>query len=149
MISGSEHHFFSNYYNDPIKSGEEQIEVDILNVSHDYIKTMGITLLEGRDFMKDSETDRKESVIVTEGLARKFGWQESIGKEIIWMDTVKLFVIGVVKDIYSHGLWDQLEPTMLRYGDEDKTGFIVVSAPANQIIEVNQFMENTLSLIHI
>ncbi len=143
MISGSEHHFFSNYYNDPIKSGEEQIEVDILNVSHDYIKTMGITLLEGRDFMKDSETDRKESVIVTEGLARKFGWQESIGKEIIWMDTVKLFVIGVVKDIYSHGLWDQLEPTMLRYGDEDKTGFIVVSAPANQIIEVNQFMENT------
>lgn len=143
LISGTEHHFFSSYYNDPIKSGEEQIEVDILNVGDDYMKTLGITLLEGRNFKKDSETDRRESVIVTEGLARKFNWQDPIGKEIIWMDTVSLYVIGVVKDIYSHGLWDQLEPTMFRYGTEDKIGYIIVNGPAEKIVDINRYMEST------
>ncbi len=143
LISGTEHHFFSNYYNDPIKSGTEQIEVDILNVGDDYVKTVGLTLLEGRDFVKDSETDRKESVIVTEGLARKFGWDNAIGKEIVWMDTVKFYVVGVIKDVYSHGLWDQLEPTMLRYGDKDKVGYIIVNGPAEKIKEINKYMERT------
>ncbi len=143
LVSGTEHHFFSNYYIDPIKSGDQQIEVEILDVGDDYLKTVGLTLLEGRDFVRDSETDRKESVIITEELARKFGWKESIGKEIVWMDTVKLYVIGVVQDIYSHGLWDQLEPTMLRYGDKDKVSYIVVNGPQEKIIEINKFMENT------
>ncbi len=142
-ISGSEHHFFSNYYNDPIKSEEKQIEVDILNVDHNYAETMGLTIVEGRGFMKDSETDRKESVIVTEGLARKFGWSSSIGKEIVWMDTVKLYVVGVIKDVYSHGLWDQLEPTMLRYGQDDQIRYIQVSSSADNIVEINKFMEST------
>ncbi|MEQ8363817.1 MAG: FtsX-like permease family protein [Cyclobacteriaceae bacterium] len=143
LISGTEHHFFSQYYNDPIKSGEEQIEVDILNVGDDYMETIGLTLLQGRNFKKDSETDRKESVIVTEELARKFNWQDPIGKEVIWMDTVSLYVIGVVKDIYSNGLWDQLEPTMFRYGTEDKIGHIVVSGPAEKIVDINRYMEST------
>jgi len=143
LVSGTEHHFFSNYYNDPIKSGTEQVEVDILNVGEDYLKTVGLTLVEGRDFVKDSETDRKESVIVTEGLARKFGWEDAIGKEIIWMDTVKFYVVGVIKDVYSHGLWEQLEPTMLRYGDKEKVGYIVVNGPAEKIIDINKYMERT------
>ncbi len=142
-ISGSEHHFFSSYYNDPIKSDEKEIEVDLLNVDDEYVKTVGLTIIEGRNFTKDSETDRKESVLVTEELARKFGWKEPIGKEIIWMDTVKFYVIGVLKDIYSSGLWDQFEPTVIRYGKRDPIRFIQVSAPANKIVKVNEFMEST------
>lgn len=143
LIAGSEHHLYSSYYNDPIKSGTDEIEVDILNVGDDYVKTVGFTLVEGRDFIKDSETDRKESVIVTETLARKFGWTQSIGKEIIWMDTVKLYVVGVVKDVYNRGLWDKLQPIMLRYGDKEKVTHILVSANADKVLGINKFMEAT------
>lgn len=142
-VSGSAHQFFANYYNDPIKSAEQQIEVDILDVGDDFVKTIGLTILEGRDFIKDSETDRKESVIVSEELVRKFGWNEPIGKEIIWMDTVKLFVIGVIRDVYSNGLWAKLEPTMLRYGAQDPIRFVQVAAPHDKIVEINEFMEKT------
>ena len=68
-----------------------------MDVGDNYIKTAGLHLVDGRDFRKDSETDYKESIIITENLARKFGWDKPLGKEIIWMDTVKLYVIGVVK----------------------------------------------------
>lgn len=142
-VSGSEHHFFASSYNDPIKSSEKEIEVDILNVGDDYVKTVGLTLLNGRDFIKDSETDRKESVLVSEELVTKFGWNEPLGKEIIWMDTVRLFVIGVVKNVYSRGLWEKVEPTMIRYGKPDPIRYIQVSAGANQIVQINEFMEST------
>ena len=75
-ISGSEHHLYSSFIIDPIKHEGKEIEIDILNVGDNYLETVGLTLKEGRDFEKDSETDRKESVIITEGLARKLGLNE-------------------------------------------------------------------------
>ena len=115
--------------------------MDILDVSADYISTMGIALHEGRNFIVDSETDRKESVVITEGLARKFGLLSPIGKEIIWMDTVKYYVVGVVKDIYNNGLWEEMEPIMFRYAARDNINHILVKAPVNKLVAVNQYME--------
>ncbi|NJN41425.1 MAG: FtsX-like permease family protein [Flammeovirgaceae bacterium] len=142
-IMGSQHHFYSSAYNDPIKSGELEIEVDILNVGDDYMKTVGLTLLEGRDFVIDSETDRKESVIVTEEVARKFGWENAVGSEIIWMDTVKLYVVGIIKNVYNNGMWSEFDPVMLRYAGKDNVAHVIVSAPPDKIVEVNKFMEAT------
>ena len=140
-IAGSKHSIFSSRYNDPIKYESKQLEVDIIDVGDEYIKTMEMHLVEGRDFEKDSETDKKESVIVTEKLAKTFGWDKPIGKEIIWMDTVKLFVVGVVKDVYTVGLWEELEPMMLRYTGPDQYTHVVVNAPLNKIHDVNKSME--------
>jgi putative ABC transport system permease protein len=140
-IAGSQHHIWSNMYNDPIKSEGKEIEADIMDVGDDYVATVGLELKEGRDFTKDSETDRKESVIITEETARKFGWDQPIGKEIIWMDTVKLYVVGVVKDIYTNGLWEQLEPVMIRYGKKEIVNHLLVSAKTENILAINKFME--------
>lgn len=137
-ISGSPNHVNSSYYNDPIKHDGVEIESNIMDIGDDYVKTVGLKLLEGRDFVKDSETDRKESVIVTEELVRKFGWDKPIGKEIIWMDTVKLYVVGVVKDIVS--LWDPLEPMMIRYASPEKVNYFMVNAKPEKMKEVNDFM---------
>lgn len=138
-ISGSPNHVNSSYYNDPIKHGAQEIETNIMNVGDDYLKTVGMTLIEGRDFAKDSETDRKESVIVTEELVRKFGWDKPLGKEIIWMDTVKLYVVGVAKDIYS--LWEPLEPMMIRSANPEQVSFVIVNAKIDKVQDVNAFME--------
>lgn len=140
-IAGSEHHLYSSSINDPIKHEDKEIEVDILNVGEEYVPTVGLTLKEGRNFERDSETDRKESVIITEGVAREFNLLQPIGKEIIWMDTVKYYIVGVVKDIYNRGLWDPMEPVMLRYGPKDRVNHILVSASADKLPSVNKFME--------
>jgi putative ABC transport system permease protein len=140
-IAGSTHHIFSNIYNDPIKHEGKEIEVDIMNVGDNYLKTVGLDLVEGRDFQKDSETDFKESVIITEKLARSFAWDKPIGKEIVWMDSLKFYVVGVIKDAYTVGLWRQTDPLMLRYTPQSKYAHIIVSTQAKNIVEVNQFME--------
>lgn len=140
-VAGSEHSIFSARYNDPVKHGSMQREVDIINVGDDYLKTMGLTLVAGRDFRRDSETDQKESIIVTEKFAESFGWDEPIGKEVIWMDTVKLFVVGVIKDVYTQGLWREMEPLMIRYVARDKYSHVLVNGPVKDLAEINKFME--------
>jgi ABC-type antimicrobial peptide transport system permease subunit len=140
-IAGSKHSIFSSRYNDPIKHESQKLEVEIIDVGDEYIKTMGLHLIEGRDFQKDSETDEKESVIVTEKLVKSFGWDKPIGKEIIWMDTVKLFVVGVVKDVYTMGLWREMDPLMLRFTRPEQYTHVIVNAPLNKLRDVNKAME--------
>jgi ABC-type antimicrobial peptide transport system permease subunit len=140
-IAGSQHSVYSSGYNDPVKHESKQLEVDIVDVGDDYLKTMGFTLKEGRDFRKDSETDRKESVIISQKFADDFGWKQPLGKEIIWMDTVKLYVIGVVKNVYTNGLWREMEPLMMRYTTPDKYSHVIVNVPIEKLKAVNTFME--------
>jgi putative ABC transport system permease protein len=140
-ISGSQSHLYSSGFNDPIKHEDKEIEVDILDVSADYISTMSIPLKKGRNFEPDSETDRKESVIITEGLAKQLGLVEPIGKKIVWLDTVKYYVVGVVQDIYTNGLWEKTDPVMFRYAPKDEVNHILVKANADKLVDINKFME--------
>ncbi len=139
-MAGANSGIFSNRTNDPVKHESKQLEADIIEVGDNYLSTMDLKLVAGRDFVKDSETDRKESVIVTEKFARAFGWENALGKEIIWRDTVKLFVVGVVKDVYTQGLWRELDPMMIRYVLPEQYSQLVVSTRADQAAEVNTFM---------
>ncbi|MEJ7646850.1 MAG: ABC transporter permease [Chryseolinea sp.] len=140
-IAGSKHSIFSSHYNDPVKHESKQVEVDIIEVGDEYLQTMGLTLVAGRDFKKDSETDRKESVIVTESFVKRFGWDNALGKEITWMDTSKFFIVGVVKDVYTNGLWRELEPMMIRNAPRDQYTHVIVSAPVSEIKKLNSEME--------
>jgi len=139
-IAGARSGIFSNRANDPVKHESKQMDVDIIEVGDQYLQTMQLKLIEGRDFIKDSETDRKESVIITQKMSHAFGWDKPIGKEIIWRDTVKLYVIGVVKDVYTMGLWREMEPMMIRYILPEQYSQLVVSTHADHVAEVNTFM---------
>jgi putative ABC transport system permease protein len=142
VISGTKNHVANSVYNDPIKYESLEKEVDIIDVGDNYFEAMDITLVAGRQFRKDSETDRKESVIVSEALVNQFGWTDSpIGKRLVWMDTVQLFVVGVVKDIYVRALWQPVEPMMLRYAAPSQYQLCVVKMDPSKIASVNEFME--------
>lgn len=140
-ITGSQNHLYRSGFNDPLKHEDKEIEADILDISADYLSTMGLTLKEGRNFVLDSETDRKESVIITEDLARKFGMVQPIGKEIVWLDSVKYYVVGVVQNIYNNGLWEEMDPMMFRLAKKDDVNHIIVKAPVDKLVSINQFME--------
>lgn len=140
-MAGSKDQIFSNYYSDPIKYEEMEREVDIFDVGDEYISTMGMTLLDGRDFRKDSETDRKEAAIVNQEFVKTYGWEDPIGKRVLWMDTVQLYIVGVVKDFYTGGFWEPLEPTMLRYTSPDLYTHLIVSADSKDMIAINEEMK--------
>ena len=142
IIAGTKNSVANSWYNDPVKYESITKEVDIMDVGDNYFEVMDMELLTGRKFQKDSETDRKESVIVTEELVKQFGWTDNpIGKRLVWMDTVQLYVVGVVKNVYSRALWAPIQPLMVRYIAPDKYQQLVVKMDPKKIGEVNEFME--------
>jgi ABC-type antimicrobial peptide transport system permease subunit len=141
-MAGCRSGVFSNRNHEPVKFESRQTEVDIIEVGDNYLHTMDLELLEGRDFRKDSETDQRESVIITEKMAKLFGWDKPLGKELIWKDTTKLYVVGVIKDVYTMGLWREMEPLMIRYILPSQYTQIAVSARAENVSAVNKFMND-------
>jgi ABC-type antimicrobial peptide transport system permease subunit len=141
-IATSKNHVSDQYYKEPVHFETEELQVEIVDVGDDYIKAMNISLVEGRDFKRDSETDKKESILVTEQFLKRFEIQENaIGKRILWRDTVQLFIVGVVKDILTDGFWKPAAPVILRYvGPEQCTQLVVTTSPQD-LLAVNSFMK--------
>jgi hypothetical protein len=143
QVAGTRHHVVNSLLTDPVKYESIEREVDIMEVGDGYMEVMDMTLLAGRKFENNSETDRRESVLVTEEFVKKFGWKDSpLGKRIVWMDTVQLYVIGVIKNIYARALWSPIQPLMVRYAGEDKYRQLVVKTDPQKMTTVNAFMEN-------
>jgi putative ABC transport system permease protein len=107
----------------PIKGEQKKIKATQLMVDTDYIKTLGIQLLAGRDFSKEKKTDRDEAYIINETTVRELGFEtpeQALGQTLMWNtwrnpDLVKKGqVIGVVKDFHYKSLYDKVEPTVLQ-----------------------------------
>ncbi|TCK80560.1 ABC transporter permease [Albibacterium bauzanense] len=74
-------------------------------IDEDYIQTMGIELLQGRNFSAQMTTD-SQSVIINEALVKSLGLKEPIGARITNGDIYT--VIGVVQDFNFESLKDDI-----------------------------------------
>ncbi|HLZ51861.1 MAG TPA: ABC transporter permease [Candidatus Acidoferrum sp.] len=90
-----------------VPPGGAQPTIGINYVTPDYFRTMGISLLEGRDFSKADVESSQWVAIVNEAMARKF-WpnQSALGREFHTAgDHIHaLRVVGVVKNSRTSGL---------------------------------------------
>lgn len=146
-VAGAHSGIFADRLHEPVKNDAREVEVDIIAVGDNYLSTMDLKLVAGRDFVKDSETDARESVIITQNMADLFGWTDPIGKEVTWKDSVRLYVVGVVRDVYTHGLWREMEPMMIRYVLPEQYTQLIVQTSPEKTATVNAFMEEQWSTV--
>ena len=88
-----------------------------------FLETLGIPLISGRRFERDS--DKKTSVIVNEALGKKWGWQAPLGKTLRvgkGRYAQDLTVIGVVRDFHFRSLHHPVEPAVLQLFPEPFPG---------------------------
>lgn len=141
-IGGSKDHVSDRYYKGPVKYEGTEHQVEVVDIGDGYLEAMNITLLEGRGFRQDSETDIRESVLVSETFVKQFGWTGSaLGKRLLWKDSVQLYVVGVVNDILTDGFWKPAGPVMLRYVAPEQYTQIVVSTSAEKISVIDDLMK--------
>ncbi len=142
LIAGTHHHIANSWYKDPVKFESLVREIDIMDIGDNYFEAMDMKLVSGRNFQKDSGTDHKESVLVTEELVKEYGWRDNpIGKRLVWNDTVPLYVIGVIKNVYARALWQPIQPLMIRYIAPARYEQLIVKTDPKKMASVNAFME--------
>ena len=92
-------------------NGQKKLMMRFSYVDFDYIKTMQMKIVKGRDFSPLYPTDSVSSVIINEAAVKKFGWKNPIGKQFE-DDPVKT-VIGVVKDFNFFSLHSAIGPLIM------------------------------------
>jgi len=93
----------------------------------DFIKTMGLEILEGCDYSSDFSTDSL-AVIINETAAKELGWENPLGKEIIWIvseENIKGEIIAVIKDFNYLSLHQKIEPLVIRAFDHNQPNMII------------------------
>ena len=103
----------------PEQSSYDSLEMYTLTVDHDYLRTYGMEIVQGRDFSEDFLTDDVSSFIVNERAAEKLGWEQPLGQRLtlqVWFggEVNKTGqVVGVVRDFQYASLHRAIEPMLL------------------------------------
>ena len=97
--------------------GMDERGINFAVVDHDFVETLGIQMVEGRDFSRDFIGDTLTGVLVNEALAARLNWDEPIGKRVQLGDGEQIMgrVIGVMKDYHQTGMYNEVESLMLLY----------------------------------
>ncbi|MCG8309015.1 MAG: ABC transporter permease [Cytophagales bacterium] len=124
---------------------EELVEARSFWVSRDFVKTLEMKMVKGRNFSESSPSDFGKTCIINETAARHFGWEDPIGK---YIQDKRLRVVGVFKDILFHDPYNQIKPLVLTVVDDNATlsgpMFLGFRIKAGTYKSAKETIENTL-----
>ncbi len=95
---------------------------DYLSVDFNFIETMGMKIVTGRDFNPELSSDSTGAVILNQTAVKKLALKNPIGKEV----GEKQSVIGVVKDFNLGSFHTEIPPTFIKIGPLKNAREIVI-----------------------
>jgi putative ABC transport system permease protein len=121
-------------FNVETDQGMSQRGINFSVVDHDFVETLGIKMVEGRDFQEDMPSDTLNGVIVNETFVKRMGWSEPIGKKIEAGDenTLRARVVGVMADYHQTGMYNEIESLLLAYRKFNNIIYIKLSGNNTQ-----------------
>jgi putative ABC transport system permease protein len=94
---------------------DKPIMANAVYVDENYFKTMGISLIDGRDFRNLKNDSGK--VVINQTFSKFLGWNKPVGKSIS-RNGIKYEVIGVVKDFNTSSIHNKIEPIFISTTNE-------------------------------
>jgi putative ABC transport system permease protein len=103
------------------ETGIRQQTFNMIWVGEDYVKTMGMKILNGRDFLPGPKADVENFFIANEAAAKLMGWtKDPIGKRVRFFHATKDGqIIGIVKDFNFSSLHNAVEPLLIAKASPD------------------------------
>jgi len=111
-----------NQVNDGSTELTKAVSMQMLFTDIEFLRTMNIKIVAGRDFSNEYATDKTEGFILNEEAVKKAGWQspaEAIGKKFQWVKPDAVLksgkVIGVVQNFNITPLKAAVQPLVMHY----------------------------------
>lgn len=100
----------------------------------DFVKTLGLKIIAGRDFSSQYATDTAQAVLVNRSAAAEFGFtpEKAIGKWVknTILDSTRRRIVGVVEDFNFLSLKENMDALVIAPGDDNRVA-LVRFAPGN------------------
>lgn len=129
------------------KPEDENFIAEWLYADQDYIATLELRLLVGRNFTPNG-SDAETGAIINENAAAAFGWtpEQAIGKRILgfsYTDSLPGEVIGVIKDFHISPLRKEIIPLVIGYSKDNVCYMVRVEGANVNVIkdQINQLSD--------
>jgi ABC-type antimicrobial peptide transport system permease subunit len=115
-------------------------------VGFDFVKTMRLQLAQGRDFSKDFATD-SVGYILNESAAKIIGFKDPLGKPLTFWEKPGT-IIGVLKDFHFNSMHEQINPMVLRLGENIGWGRALVRTEPGKTKEALASLEKVCKALN-
>jgi len=120
----------------------ERISIRLLRADSDYLETLGLELIAGRNFIRDEPDDTIPNVIVNETLVRELEIEDPVGERVnLGSDGSAAEIIGVVRDFHFDSMHDEVQSLMLHTFDYNSIWYMFVKAEEGQMQAVLEHCE--------
>lgn len=100
----------------------------LTGADYDFLKTLNMKPLSGRDFSSSFATDSSKAVIITESMAKQLGKADPIGLSINTDSTGNngWHIIGVIPDFHLYSLHEATQPLTVIFDRATPIGYLLV-----------------------
>ncbi|HEX3023845.1 MAG TPA: FtsX-like permease family protein, partial [Chitinophagaceae bacterium] len=132
----------NSYSKEAVMDSKSGLDLQTWTVDYDYIKTLGMEIVKGRNFSREFGTD-SSAVLITETTAKILGYADPVGKMIYAppnnnvpsASLIPLQIIGVIKDFHFESLHQNIGPLCMRLGNSnDLVSFKITAANTQSLI---------------
>jgi putative ABC transport system permease protein len=136
------------------KAVNDNVDIQTTYVEPGYIQTLGIKLLQGREFTKEITSDIA-SVVLNETAVKKLGYtpENAVGKKMYYEfqnATQTMNIIGVVKDYHFQSLRNQIKPLALTVAPlfSGPSSYLIIDVKSNDYSAVISAFQKSWSKIN-
>jgi len=107
---------------------------------YDFVPTMKLKLVSGRDFSRDFPSD-STGFMINEAALKIIGYANPIGKNLAFRG-IQGKIIGVLKDFHFSSLHEQIKPLIVPFNARETNGFALIRTQPGKTKEAIASLEN-------
>ena len=108
---------------DPTLDQKKAVSMQTWDIDEQYIPTLGMELVTGRNFSKEFLTD-SSGIIINEAAVKMYGFKDPVGKNLYFIRDINnprnvstLHIVGIIKDFNFSSFRQQVTPLALLYSE--------------------------------
>ncbi|WP_028298027.1 ABC transporter permease [Olivibacter sitiensis] len=110
----------NSFSTDAVMNENNMFSMQVWNIDYDYVPTLDMKVLKGRNFSPDYGTD-STGLIINEAAARLMGYDDPVGKKLYMPDDlaappIAYTIVGMVENFHFESLRQHIGPLCMRLG---------------------------------
>ena len=137
--------YFGSTYQLQGDSLDKMYHFEIIHGDYDFIPTLGMQVVKGRNFSTDYSTDQS-AILINERAVQFLGLKDPVGAKLTTpngtggLDVIE--IIGVFQDVHYKSLHERIEPTLIGLNTSKSNSYTLIRLSGNHITETVRAIES-------
>jgi len=124
------------------------INTNLASIDYDYAKTLGLKIVEGRDFDRSFGTDTLNNVLVSESFAKQLNEKELVGQTIGQDSTWSGWhIVGIFHDFHLYSMQEELRPLTLTINRHAPLYYCFIKASSKNLTATMATIKKEMALL--